>query len=403
MVRGATTTPSIMSSSVPVPQVASWLGGLSRPDSTSHSSRRVAPIVPCGCGCPLGITARCTTLGTRGGETEPEPFAGGRRIVWPRGRVLGGCSTINGLVYIRGQPEDYDDWAALGNAGWGWDDVLPLFRRSEDQCRGADAYHGIGGPMGVSDITPPDPLCDDFINAAERLGIPRNADFNGPSQEGVGYFQLCLRRGLRCGAARFLDGASPQAGSGSSRARSSIGSLSRRGERSRSWSSRGSIARNIRPRELILSAGGIGSPCILQRSGVGDPQRLRTLGIEVRVESPGVGENLQDHYQARAIFRCNKPWTRNAVHRRWGWRTSSGAPLAPIPRRPAHDRCGLCRPLHEKQSERGSARHSIPSDSVQRRASGRVLAPVFGVHGLGLPASPRESGPRANPVREPEQ
>src|SRR5947199_71081 len=134
-------------------------------------------------------------------ETEPDPGAGGRRVYWPRGKVLGGSSSINGMVYIRGQAEDFDHWRQLGNAGWSFDDVLPYFRRAEHQERGEDALHGTGGPLAVSDVCEPHPLCEAFIESAQQAGFPRNDDFNGPTQEGAGYFQLTARNGRRCSTA----------------------------------------------------------------------------------------------------------------------------------------------------------------------------------------------------------
>ena len=123
------------------------------------------------------------------------------QIIQPRGKVLGGSSSINGLLYVRGQPQDYDHWRQLGNAGWSFEDVLPYFRRAEDQERGADALHGTGGPLAVSNVSEPHPLCEAFIDAAQQAGFPRNDDFNGPSQEGAGYFQLTARNGRRCSTA----------------------------------------------------------------------------------------------------------------------------------------------------------------------------------------------------------
>ncbi len=129
--------------------------------------------------------------------SEPEAELNNRRIIQPRGKVLGGSSSINGLLYIRGQPADFDHWRQLGNAGWSFEDVLPYFRRAEDQARGEDALHGVGGPLAVSDVCEPHPLCEAFIAAAEQAGFPRNDDFNGPTQEGAGYFQLTARHGRR--------------------------------------------------------------------------------------------------------------------------------------------------------------------------------------------------------------
>ena len=133
-------------------------------------------------------------------ETEPDPGANGRRVFWPRGKVLGGSSSINGMVYIRGQAEDFDHWRQLGNTGWSFEDVLPYFKRSEHQMRGADAFHGSGGPLCVSDVAK-HPICEAFIAAATQLGFPRNDDFNGAVQDGVGYHQTTTRNGRRCSTA----------------------------------------------------------------------------------------------------------------------------------------------------------------------------------------------------------
>src|SRR5215813_10908557 len=133
-------------------------------------------------------------------QTEPDPGANNRSIYWPRGKVLGGSSSINGMVYIRGQAEDFDHWRQLGNPGWSFDDVLPYFRRSEHQVRGADSFHGTGGPLCVSDVAQ-HPICEAFIRSAVELGFPRNDDFNGASQDGVGYHQTTTRNGRRCSTA----------------------------------------------------------------------------------------------------------------------------------------------------------------------------------------------------------
>jgi choline dehydrogenase-like flavoprotein len=130
-------------------------------------------------------------------KTEPEPELNNRQVIQLRGKVLGGSSSINGLLYVRGQHEDYDHWRQLGNTGWGFADVLPYFRRAEDQARGADDFHGVGGPLAVSDVCEPHPLCEAFIEAAQRAGVPRNDDFNGATQEGAGYFQLTEKNGRR--------------------------------------------------------------------------------------------------------------------------------------------------------------------------------------------------------------
>ena len=143
---------------------------------------------------PVGYFRTMYSRLSWGFQTEPDPGIGGRSITWPRGKVLGGSSSINGLVYIRGQAEDFDHWRQLGNPGWSFADVLPYFRRAEDQERGADEFHGTGGPLGVSNLRLRHPICEAFIAAAEAAGIPRNPDFNGATQEGAGYYQLTRRR-----------------------------------------------------------------------------------------------------------------------------------------------------------------------------------------------------------------
>ncbi len=248
--------------------------------------------------------------------TEPDPGLNGRRLAWPRGRVLGGSSSINGLLYIRGQAADYDHWRQLGCTGWSYEDVLPLFRASEDQERGADAFHGVGGPLAVSDMRVRRDLCDAAIAAAAELGIPRNADFNGAAQEGAGYFQLTARRGRRCSAAvAYLRPV---------RARPNLtvvtGALVHRvlleGRRAVGVEfSVGGETRTARARgEVVLAAGAICSPHLLEMSGIGRGEILQALGIPVRHELGGVGENLQDHLQARAVYRSTRPTLNDEVN-----------------------------------------------------------------------------------------
>jgi choline dehydrogenase len=230
---------------------------------------------------------------------EPELGLGGRRLYLPRGRVLGGCSSINAMIYIRGNRADYDEWAALGCDGWGYDDVLPYFRRSEDNERGEDAFHGAGGPLSVSESRSMNPLVDAVIEAAAQAGHERNPDFNGARQEGVGRFQLTQRDGLRWSTAdAFLHPA---------RERGNLevitGALSTRilfeGERAVGVEiARGDELIQIRAeREVILSAGAYQSPVLLMLSGIGPADELAAMGIDVRVDLP-VGENLQDHPMA---------------------------------------------------------------------------------------------------------
>jgi len=244
-------------------------------------------------------------------NSEPEPELNNRQIIQPRGKVLGGSSSINGLLYIRGQAQDFDHWRQLGNAGWSFDDVLPYFRQAEDQERGADALHGVGGPLAVSDVEP-HPLCEAFIEAAQQVGLPRNDDFNGPTQEGAGYFQVTCRNGRRCSTARgYLRPA---------RRRHNLvvasNALTTRilfeGRRAIGVEYRpGDQLRTARGGEVIVAGGAINSPQILQLSGLGPAPLLQSFGIDVVADMPGIGADLQDHFQVRFNYRCSERITIN--------------------------------------------------------------------------------------------
>jgi len=249
-------------------------------------------------------------------KTEPDPGLNGRSIDWPRGKVLGGSSAINGLLYIRGQPRDYDRWRQHGNAGWSFDDVLPYFKRAEDQERGPDEFHGAGGPLGVSDMRVRRDVCDAFIRAAGECGIPAREDFNRDEQEGAGYFQLTARKGFRCSTSvAYLRPA---------RRRRNLHIVTRafvhrvrfEGKRARAVVyARGKELLEARAeREIILCAGAIGSPQILQLSGVGPGDLLQRLGIAVVHAAPGVGRNLQDHLQIRSVYRSTRPTLNDEVN-----------------------------------------------------------------------------------------
>ncbi|MEX0730105.1 MAG: choline dehydrogenase [Aquisalimonadaceae bacterium] len=248
-----------------------------------------------------------------GYSTEPDENLHARSVYWPRGKVLGGSSSINGLIYIRGQRADFDDWAARGNPGWGWADVLPYFRRSEGQQRGASVYHGADGPLSVSDVPENNALVDAFIQAGEQVGFPINDDFNGASQEGVGYFQLTTRNGRRCSAARAFLRPALRRPNLTIETEALCSGLDFDGSRVRAvwYLHRGQEKRVVANREVIISAGAINSPQILELSGIGDPAVLKDAGVAVRHALPGVGANLQDHLQCRVIARCRKPVTTN--------------------------------------------------------------------------------------------
>jgi choline dehydrogenase len=247
-------------------------------------------------------------------ETEPDPGAGDRRVFWPRGKVLGGSSSINGMVYIRGQAEDFDHWRQLGNTGWSFDDVLPYFRRSEHQVRGADGFHGTAGPLCVSDVAQ-HPICEAFIASATGLGFPRNDDFNGASQDGVGYHQTTTRNGKRCSTAvGYLRPAMQRAnlnvvtGALTEKilfeGRRAVGVTFRR---------RGGLCTACAAREVILCGGAVNSPQLLMLSGIGPQEHVGGFGIPVVHHLRGVGQSLQDHYSAAIKLRCKLPITVNDV------------------------------------------------------------------------------------------
>ncbi|MEG1627040.1 GMC family oxidoreductase [Pseudomonas sp.] len=245
--------------------------------------------------------------------TDPDPGMNDRRIYWPRGKVFGGCSSINGLIFIRGQRADYDAWASAGNVGWGWDDVLPYFRRAENNDLGPGPTRGTDGPLSASSIKARHPLTEGFIGAAKELGVPHVQDFNSGEQEGVGYYQLTTRKGLRCSTAvAYLHPAKR-------RANLTIESLAQAekilfdGTRAVGvqYRQNGQSLSVKARREVILSAGALQSPQLLQLSGVGPAQLLKTFNIAAVHNLPGVGENLQDHLQIRLIYECTRPITTN--------------------------------------------------------------------------------------------
>ncbi|MGD9952169.1 MAG: GMC family oxidoreductase [Burkholderiales bacterium] len=243
-------------------------------------------------------------------ESEPEPFLNGRRVFTPRGKVLGGSSSINGLVYIRGQREDYDGW---GIPGWGYEDLLPYFKKSEDQGRGADAFHGTGGPIGVNDLPQGHELAEAFIAAAEGAGVPRNPDFNGARQEGAGYYQATTKNGRRASAATgYLRPAMKRPN-----LRVEVEALATKvlfeGARAAGVEFRqgGRTRLAHAAREVILAGGSFNSPQLLQLSGVGPRALLERHGIPLVLDAPGVGEDLQDHFYVRTFWRCTRPITLN--------------------------------------------------------------------------------------------
>ncbi len=259
---------------------------------------------------PLGIAVLVPFRSQRNYayETTPQTGFGGRTGFQPRGRGLGGSSLINAMIYMRGQPQDYDSWAALGCKGWGWADVFPYFKRSEDNARGADAWHGAGGPLHVSDLAHRNPAVEAFVAAGVEAGFARNDDFNGAVQEGVGVYQLFQKNGRRYNAARAYLQASPapnlaiyadcQARRVVFDGKRAVGVVFGRGGREERLDAR---------REVILSAGAFGSPQLLMVSGVGPAEELRRFGVPVVHDAPDVGANLQDHCDYVANLRAKGP------------------------------------------------------------------------------------------------
>jgi choline dehydrogenase len=250
--------------------------------------------------------------------TEPDPGLNGRSIGYARGKVLGGCSSINAMIYMRGQKADYDHWAAQGLRGWSWDDVLPVFKRSEDYEHGADQFHGAGGPLRVEERRVSWEILDAWRDAAEECGIPKIAEFNRGDNFGNAYFQMNQRRGVRWSATKaflrpvshrqnlavrtgaLVERVTIEARDGAARA---TGVVAR--------SARGGTETLRARREVLLAAGSIGSPQLLQLSGVGPAALLRERGVEVVADLPGVGANLHDHLQIRSIYKVRNTRTLN--------------------------------------------------------------------------------------------
>ena len=239
--------------------------------------------------------------------SEPEPGLDDRRNYLPRGRVLGGSSSLNAMIYIRGHRADYDEWAAMGLDGWGYDDVLPYFKRAEDNERGPSHYHGVGGPLSVSDSRSMHPVVETWIEAAGEAGIPHNADLNGATQEGAGRYQLTQRDGRRCSAAvAYLHPAAAR-GNVDVLTDARVYRVLFEGERAVGveYMRHGRLEEIRAEREVILAAGSYHTPQLLMLSGVGPADQLRPVGIEPRHELP-VGQNLQDHLMLNFVCLTDK-------------------------------------------------------------------------------------------------
>ena len=252
-------------------------------------------------------------------QSEPEPGLNNRRLAWPRGKLVGGTSSINGHVYMRGTREDYDGWRDAGNPGWGWDDVLPHFKRTECHFGGASELHGAEGELHVSPVHEPHSASQAFVQAARNLGIAANDDFNGPTQEGVGYVQLMIKGGVRAATSSvFLDPV---------RSRPNLvvqpDALVERvlldGRRARGVRFKvDGQPREVAAREVVLSAGAINSPQLLMLSGIGPAAQLQSHGIDVVLDAPGVGRNLHDHVYVHCLVAVEPSFSINQkIAREW--------------------------------------------------------------------------------------
>ncbi|HZT89033.1 MAG TPA: GMC family oxidoreductase N-terminal domain-containing protein [Stellaceae bacterium] len=246
-------------------------------------------------------------------ESEPEPGLNGRTLYQPRGKVLGGTSSINGMVYMRGTPTDYDGWRQRGCEGWGWDDVLPFFKKAENNVRGADEFHGVGGPLRVSNPPQRWPLGDAMIAAAVEAGIPENPDFNGARQEGVGYYQSTTNNRRRWSAARAYLGPARSRQNLTIATNAHATRILFEGARAVGveYHTPGGRRTARARREIIVSGGVYGSPQLLQLSGLGPGDILQRFGIPVVRDMPGVGAHLHDHFNTYLVFRCSQPVTVN--------------------------------------------------------------------------------------------
>jgi choline dehydrogenase-like flavoprotein len=278
--------------------------------------------------CPAGLALMAQTGQANWAfQTVPQPGLNGRRGYQPRGKVLGGSSSINAMIYVRGQPQDYDHWAAQGNPGWGWNEVLPYFKRAEHNERGADAWHGSGGPLNVMDLRSPNRHTPAFVQAAQQAGIPHNPDFNGPTQEGAGPYQVTHKAGERFSAAKgYLK---PVMGSRANLQVKTGVTVTRvllEGQRAVGVEMRqGGVLQELRARrEVLLCAGALQSPQLLLLSGIGPGPELQRLGLKVAHHLPGVGQHLHDHIDVVQVWDAPKLKDLFGISLAGAWRALQG-------------------------------------------------------------------------------
>jgi choline dehydrogenase len=249
-------------------------------------------------------------------ETEPDPALDNRRLFWPRGKVLGGSGSINAMVYVRGQPQDFDDWQAAGNPGWGWQDLLPYFRKLETNPRGPSEFHGADGPIEVSEVADQvHPLCQNFIDACGSLGIPRTPDFNGAQPDGAGLWQVSIHNGRRVSSATaYLKPARSRSNlTVALRAQALRVTFTDGRARGVEYLQEGARRQAQARREVLLAGGALNSPQLLELSGIGAGRLLQSLSIPVVVDLPAVGENLQDHLAVSYFYRSRVPTLNNQL------------------------------------------------------------------------------------------
>jgi choline dehydrogenase len=253
-----------------------------------------------------------------GFETEPQAQLGGRNLYWPRGKVLGGSSSINAMCYCRGHRKDYDTWAERGAHGWSFADVLPYFLKSEDQENGASAFHAVGGPLSVQNLRHTNPLSSVFLEAAGQAGHPRTEDFNGPRQRGFGFYQVTQRNGRRCSSAVAYLRPARERPNLVVRTHALATRVLLDGRRATGveYRSKGKTL-TAKGAQVILAGGAINSPQLLMLSGIGPASELRSAGVEVHHELPGVGKNLQDHLDICTLVHCRKKITYDHLSEVW--------------------------------------------------------------------------------------
>ena len=319
-------------------------------------------------------------------RTVEEKGLGGRSIAYPRGKVMGGSSSINGMIYMRGQAADYDGWAQLGAAGWSWDEVLPVFVRSEKYHRTAKG-HGSDGEMLVERQRLHWPILDAVREAADEIGIPPTDDFNLGDNEGSGYFEVTQRSGLRWSAARaFLPRQVRKRPNLAVLDRTQVTRLLLDGGRVTGveYERDGQVAKARAARQVVLAAGAIGTPQIMMLSGLGPAAHLGEHGIEVVRDLPGVGANLQDHLQIRTSFRISGARTLNDLQAGLWGKAQDRRAIRAVALGADGDGAEPARPLHTLASALCDAQHRVPCAAAVARRLRRAAAPSSGDHRLGL-------------------